>query len=229
MSPRFVRRSSWPAISQPALEDDPLPTVGAFFVPWHAAPMASRPLIISGYDPAWPDRFRAISGSLRTSVGHDALRIDHIGSTSVPGLAAKDLIDIQITVQQLDVTDEWPEELLPGLVRRVGIRPDHIPAVASSDPADWAKRYWSNSQDLHVHVRADGRPNQRYPLLFRDYLRADGSAAASYGALKKALATVALDDWDIYYAVKDPACDLILAGAEQWAERVGWSPQPSDA
>ena len=191
--------------------------------------MAGRPLIISDYDPTWPERFREVAASLRASLKGDALRIDHIGSTSVPGLVAKDLIDIQITVGALDVADAWPGELLPGLVRRVGNLVDHIPAGAPDSPADWDKRYWSNSQDLHVHVRAAGRPNQRYPLLFRDYLRADPLAAASYGAVKRALATVAPDDWETYYEVKDPACDLILAGAEQWATLVGWSPPPSDA
>lgn len=194
----------------------------------HAAPMATRPLIISDYDSTWPDRFRQVATSLRTSVTGDALRIDHIGSTSVPGLAAKDVIDIQITVQKLEVAEAWPDELLPGLVRRVEILGDHVPAGASSDPADWDKRYWSNSGDLHVHLRADGRANQRYALLFRDYLRADPLAAGSYGAVKRALATVASDDWDTYYEVKDPACDLILAGAEHWAARAGWSPPPSD-
>ncbi len=189
--------------------------------------MASRPLIISDYDATWPDRFRQVAASLRTRVKGDALRIDHIGSTSVPGLVAKDVIDIQITVRQLDVADAWPDVLLPGLVRHVGDLADHIPAGATRDPADWDKRSWSNS-DLHVHVRADGRPNQRYALLFRDYLRADPIAAVSYGAVKQALATVAPDDWDTYYEVKDPACDLILAGAEQWAVCVGWSPPPSD-
>jgi GrpB-like predicted nucleotidyltransferase (UPF0157 family) len=177
----------------------------------------------------WPDRFRQVAASLRAGVKDDALRIDHIGSTSVPGLVAKDVIDVQITVQELDVADVWPSELLPGLVRHMGNLVDHVPAGASSDPADWDKRYWSNLQDLHVHVRTDGRPNQRYPLLFRDYLRADPLAAASYGAVKRALVTVAPDDWGAYYEVKDPACDLIFAGAEQWAARVGWSPPPSDA
>jgi GrpB-like predicted nucleotidyltransferase (UPF0157 family) len=191
--------------------------------------MANRPLIISDYDQTWPDRFRQVATLLRSTVESDALRIDHIGSTSVPGLPAKDLIDIQITVRQFDIADLWQDELLPGLVRRSRNQIDHIPAGGSSDPAGWEKRYWSNSQDLHVHVRADGRPNQRYPLLFRDYLRADPLAAASYGAVKRALVSAAPDDRDAYYEVKDPACDLILAGAEHWAARVGWSPAPSDA
>lgn len=191
--------------------------------------MAQERLVISDYDPTWPDRFREIGTGLRERVGDDALRIDHIGSTSVRGLAAKDVIDVQITVEELAVADAWPHELLPGLLRRVGNLADHVPASGSGDPADWDKRYWSNSKNVHVHVRANGRPNQRYALLFRDYLRADPLAAASYGALKQALATAAPDDWDTYYEVKDPACDLILAGAEQWAARVAWAYPPSDA
>ena len=191
--------------------------------------MAHRPLIISDYDPRWPQRFGEIASSLRTTLAGDAVRIDHIGSTAVPGLAAKDLIDVQVTVDRLDVADGWPDELLPGVIHRADNTSDHIPPGMSNDPASWEKRYWSKPRDLHVHVRVAGCPNQRYPLLFRDYLRADPRAAAAYDAIKRALAAAAPDDWAIYYEVKDPVCDLILAGAEQWAERLGWSPPPSDA
>ena len=78
-------------------------------------------------------------------------------------------------------------------------------------------------------MRGQGRRNQRYALLFRDYLRADAAAAGAYGELKRALAAVALDDWDAYYAVKDPACDLIMAAAERWAVQTSWEPPPADA
>ena len=75
---------------------------------------------------------------------------------------------------------------------------------------------------MNVHVRELGRLNQRYASLFRDYLRADRAAADSYGELKGALAVAARGDWDMYYAVKDPACDLIIVGAEEWALRTAW-------
>ena len=165
---------------------------------------------------------------LAAAVGHRTLRIDHIGSTSVPGLDAKDVIDVQLTVERLEDADAWPDELLPGLVRRPADR-DHVPPGATQDPAEWQKRMWSQRQAAHVHVREAGRANQRYPLLFRDYLRADPRAAAAYAAVKRALASVVPDDFDSYYAVKDPACDLIIAGAEHWAARTGWAPSASDA
>lgn len=158
-----------------------------------------------------------------------ALRIDHIGSTSVPGLGAKDVIDIQVTAGTQQETDSWPDELLPGILRHPSIDRDHVPPGAPPDAPDWAKRLWSQHQAVHVHVRVAGRPNQRYPLLFRDYLRADPRAAAAYETLKRALFELAPNDWDAYYAVKDPACDLIIAGAEQWAARTGWALGPSDA
>ena len=82
---------------------------------------------------------------------------------------------------------------------------------------------------MHVHVRENGRLNQRYALLFRDYLRAAPTAAAAYGELKRALATSLPNDRDAYTAVKDHACDLIIAGAEQWADRTGWSVHAPDA
>ena len=188
---------------------------------------APKQLVITDYDPRWPHRFVKVASDLRERVGDDALRIDHIGSTSVPGLAAKDLIDVQITVTRLGVADLWPDELLPGLVRR-DVAGDHVPAALPGEPGDWEKRYWSRPGEIHVHVRADGRPNQRYPLLFRDYLRDDALAARSYAAVKRALVAIAPDDWDAYYDVKDPACDLILAGAEHWAVRTAWVPPPSD-
>ena len=58
---------------------------------------------------------------------------------------------------------------------------------------------------------------------------ADAAAAGAYAQLKRALAEAAPDDWDAYYLVKDPACDLIVAAAEQWAARTAWTPPPPDA
>lgn len=125
------------------------------------AAAARKPLVIADYDPAWPERFVAIALSLRAALGDDALRIDHIGSTAVHGLPAKDLIDVQVTVRDLTVADGWDDELLPGLIRREAVTADHVPPGATADPREWMKRYWSNRQTLHLHVREQGRSNQR--------------------------------------------------------------------
>src|SRR3982750_2205289 len=65
----------------------------------------SRPVVIVAYEHRWPQEFRRIAGSIREAVGTAALRVDHIGSTAVPGLGAKDVIDVQVTVAELDETD----------------------------------------------------------------------------------------------------------------------------
>jgi len=191
--------------------------------------VSGEPLVITDYRSDWPERFRIVAASLRQQLGQEALRIDHIGSTAVRGLAAKDLIDVQVTVRSLADADQWDDQLVAGLVRRPDHSVDHLPAGAPDDPREWAKRYWSDRRSVHLHVREEGRLNQRYALVFRDYLRADASAAGAYGELKRALASAAPGDWSAYYAVKDPACDLIIAAAEQWASRVGWEAPPTDA
>lgn len=189
--------------------------------------MAGSPLIISDCDPIRPDRFRQLAVQLRVSVGVDALGVDHIGSTSLPGLVAKDVIDIQITVHELGVADGWPDELLPGLVRRVGKLADHIPAGASIDGADWDKRYWSNSKDLHVHVWGWGGRISSTRSCSVTTSELTLLQPVPMGRSSKRSGPPP-DDWGTYNAVKDPACDLILAGAEQWAARIGWSVPPGD-
>jgi len=178
------------------------------------------------YIPEWPAEYSRLAAALREGLGDLALRVDHIGSTSVPGLASKDLIDIQVTVRAL--TPELEAALAKlGYTRRTDITADHRPPLACGPEEDWKKWYFLPSPEqrpTHLHVRIQGRPNQRYALLFRDYLRARPAAAQAYALVKQALARLHPDDKKAYYAVKDPACDLIIAAAEEWAAAVHWQP-----
>ena len=84
---------------------------------------------------------------------------------------------------------------------------------------------------MHVHVREIGRRNQRYALLFRDYLQANAHARDSYGQYKMLLSEhvgVASGPGGTgpYLTLKDPVLDLIADAAEKWAAEVGWTPQP---
>lgn len=79
----------------------------------------------------------------------------------------------------------------------------------------------------NLHARVQGRPNQIYPLLFRDYLRAHPTAAAAYGVVKIQLAQLLPDDPDVYYAIKNPVCDVITGAAQEWAKLIGWEMEPS--
>ncbi len=178
----------------------------------------------------WPDEFREIAQPLRRALGDLALRIDHIGSTAVPGLVAKDVIDIQITVRDLQLQVEVSLNRL-GYSRLRDILSDHVPPGQPLKAAEWAKwlfRPPQGQRPANLHVRVAGRLNQRYPLLFRDYLRSHPAATEAYARVKSALARLHPNDMDAYYDIKDPVCDIILGAAEAWAASIGWVAGPSD-
>ncbi len=181
------------------------------------------------YHKSWPAEFMAIGSTLRRGLGDLALRIDHIGSTSVPGLASKDVIDIQVTVARLSEEADQAMQSM-GFFRRNEISFDHKPALAGGTDDDWVKWYYNEQpgkRHAHIHMRVAGRLNQHYPLLFRDYLRTHPATVEAYAELKRRLAEY-LADPDTYPDVKDPAVDLIYLAAEDWAAAVGWVTGPSD-
>jgi GrpB-like predicted nucleotidyltransferase (UPF0157 family) len=178
-------------------------------------------------DPGWAEEFERIAAEIRAAAGDRLERVDHIGSTSVPGLPAKDVIDVQVTVAAWDAVGATLDLLArAGWTVRPDIGRDHAVPGFPDDPDLWTKGYArerAGDRSIHVHVRVAGRPNQRYALLFRDYLRAHPDAVAAYGELKRRLAPLAPDS-ATYADTKDPACDLIYLAAEAWASQVGWDP-----
>ncbi|BBB89554.1 MAG TPA: GrpB family protein [Methylomusa anaerophila] len=196
-------------------------------------------IAIIPYKESWAEEFKKIGAILRNALGELAVRIDHIGSTSVPGLAAKDIIDIQLTVQSFESFSAVQTAIeSAGYVLQPEIVFDHCPAYHGPsgtyppDP-DWEKRYFRSSteqRNTHLHVRVIGRPNQRYALLFRDYLRSHLKAANAYAEVKRRLAKYHGCDSDrmVYVEIKDPICDIIMSAAEEWASGSGWQPGPTD-
>jgi GrpB-like predicted nucleotidyltransferase (UPF0157 family) len=185
---------------------------------------------IETYSDSWPDEFRVFANGLREILGDLALRIDHIGSTSVPGLAAKDVIDVQVTVGEL--SDSIISVLTDaGYIHCDWIFGDHIPPGGDPDESRWSKRVFKEIEGMrrvNFHLRPAGQPNQRYPILFRDYLRAHPAATEAYAQVKVALARLHPEDMDAYYDVKDPVCDIIMEGAEAWVKKTNWEQGPSD-
>jgi GrpB-like predicted nucleotidyltransferase (UPF0157 family) len=192
--------------------------------------MTDELITIEPYNPAWQDEFRTIGEVLRKALGDLALRIDHIGSTAVPGLGAKDRIDIQITVKSLEPAVELALNQV-GYTRIKYLTGDHIPPGYAGGEGDWVKWVFEPPTDqrpTNVHIRMNGKPNQRYALLFRDYLRAHPDIAEAYYRVKKALAHYYAEDKDAYYDVKDPVFDIIMGGAELWAAGTNWHIGPTD-
>ena len=183
---------------------------------------------IAPYSERWPDAFLAIAKRIRDALGPAALRIDHIGSTAVPGLPAKNVIDVQVAVADLGAADA---------LAAAGFRPceriavDHCPPGNDGSAEQWTKRLFTEADGerrANIHVRVEGRANQRYALLFRDYLRTHSQTTEAYAELKRRLAAH-MPDTATYADVKDPAVDLIALAADDWAAATGWQPGPSDA
>jgi len=185
---------------------------------------------IEPYDPTWPDQFKEIGQQLRAALGTKVFKIHHIGSTAVPDLPAKDVIDIQATVSSL--SDELLASIKElGYVHCDWITQDHVPPGGPPELPNWQKWVFKEPKGMrrvNFHVRVSGKPNQRYPLLCRDYLRTHPGVAAAYAKAKEALAKLHPDDADAYYSVKDPIFDIIMGGAEVWAKATHWTEPPSD-
>lgn len=165
-------------------------------------------------DPNWAAQAARAAARLRTTCGHRAVRVDHIGSTAVPGMDGRDIIDLQVTVASLEVADELAADL-----RNAGYpRVPSITADRSFDGSDslWPKRFHASAdpgRPTHVHLRVDGEPNQRFALLFVDWLSANPGVRADYLDIKRNGAIV---QW----------LDDAYPRAWQWAGSTVWSPKP---
>lgn len=194
------------------------------------------PTQLMSADPTWPDQAQRILARLRTTCGHRATRVDHIGSTAVAGLDAKDVIDVQVTVESLAMADELAESLLSaGYPRKEAItadsgKPDARSTVAefdhTDDPVLWQKRFHASADPgraTNVHIRVEGWPNQQFALLFPAWLSADAEARADYLAIKRdAERAAAGGDIDAYCDVKEPWFDTAYRRAWAWADDTGW-------
>ena len=184
-------------------------------------------IIISKYNPKWAGEFKRIKSSLHAILGDLALRIDHIGSTSVPGLGAKDVIDVQITVKELN--NQIRQTLENAGYQYSGtIAHDHVPQGENDHPKLWEKFFFNEPEGqrrANIHIRVDGKPNQIYPLLFRDYLRAHPNSAKTVELIKREIAKRHATDLEAYYDIKDPVYDLIWDAALEWSRYTGWKPE----
>jgi dephospho-CoA kinase len=199
--------------------------------------IARAPARLVQADPSWPDQAQRIVNRLKTTCGHRALRVDHIGSTAVPDYDAKDVIDIQVTVESLAVADELAEPLLAaGYPRLEHITEDVVKTDARStvghydhngDPALWHKRFHASAdpgRPTNVHIRVDGWPNQQFALLFVDWLKANPGVRADYLDVKRAADSSGGGDTARYVTAKEPWFLDGYRRAWEWADSIGWRP-----
>lgn len=198
-------------------------------------PAHTKPAVVP-YDPSWPDQARRIVARLNTACGHRAVRIDHIGSTAVPGMDAKDVIDIQVTVKSLADADELEDALKAAGYVRLPIttdvgKPDARSTVGdfdrSNDESLWQKRVHCSAdpgRPTNVHIRVDGWPGQQFALLFVDWVRANPGVQADYLSLKRRVAGEGHVSVGAYAEAKEPWFLDAYRRAWEWADATGWRP-----
>lgn len=161
------------------------------------------------YDPHWPAAFEAEAFRIRRALGAIALRVDHHGSTAVPGLAAKPIIDIQISVGNLQPLSTFGSPLATIGYSHVA-HPDDAFCPFFHRPALWPHTH-------HVHVVVSGSPEERRTLAFRDYLRDHVNAASEYQRLKHDLAAQLIgadpESRETYARAKTDVVERIVAEA----------------
>jgi GrpB-like predicted nucleotidyltransferase (UPF0157 family) len=150
------------------------------------------PIVIVDYDPEWPRAFKAIRDRAAAAVGEVAVAIEHVGSTAVPGLAAKPVIDLVVVVEPEDVQRAVERLVAIGYVHRgnLGVEGREAFSAPEDDPRH------------HLYVSPTDSEELRAQLAFRDRLRRDRALAAEYVALKRDLAVTFRDDRPGYTEAK---------------------------
>lgn len=167
-----------------------------------------RRIEIVAYDPCWPEAFRTHAQLIATALGETALQIEHIGSTAVPGLNAKAVIDILLVVaNSADEPSYLPAMLAAGYELRVR-EPDFHEHRMLRTPA----------RDAHIHVFSSGAPEIERYLVFRDRLRNNAEDRGSYESTKRRLAAQPWPDMNAYAEAKTETIESILAAARVEAE-----------
>lgn len=163
----------------------------------------TRPVVIAPYNPQWPELYAALELRIRQAVQGHALGVEHIGSTSVPGLAAKPIIDVLLTVAEVaDESRYLPQLEGAGLVLRVR-EPGH-------------RMFRTPGRDVHLHVFNPEDPAVPAYLDLRDWLRVDARDRELYAATKRALAQRQWPDMNYYAEAKTDVIMGILSRARLW-------------
>jgi GrpB-like predicted nucleotidyltransferase (UPF0157 family) len=163
-----------------------------------------RELILVDYVPKWATRFASERVRILEALGEVARRVEHVGSTAVPGLAAKPIVDILVAVDDPD-DEEGYLDAMEATGYELGVRePGH-------------RMFRTPERDVHVHVWKAGSEDERRHLLFRDWLRRAPDDRALYESVKRRFVGERFTDMNYYARAKGPVIAQIMRRAETWA------------
>jgi GrpB-like predicted nucleotidyltransferase (UPF0157 family) len=164
---------------------------------------------IVGYDPAWPALADAELRRIEAALGEVAVRLEHVGSTAVPGLAAKPILDLQLSVAAIEAQEPYVAPL-----ERLGYL--FVPKLGPPDHHFFAKPP-ERPRTHHLHVCEAGSKHELRHLAVRDFLRSHADEAARYAALKRDLVARHPQDRLAYIDGKDEYMTALEARALGWA------------
>lgn len=163
----------------------------------------NHPIVLVSYDANWPDRFEKHAQRIRAALGAAVIQVEHIGSTAVPGLAAKPIVDILLVVQDSS------------------FEPDYLPALEQAGyqlrvrEPDWHEHRMLRTpdRDTQIHIFSTGCPEISRHLIFRDRLRENAADRDEYEQTKRALAGQEWTDTNAYSRAKTDVIERIIAAA----------------
>lgn len=171
--------------------------------------MMQRKVRVVQHDPSWADAFEAEAAALRSVLGEEVVAVHHVGSTAIPGISAKPIIDILLEVREVERLDELG------------------PAMAGLGYEAWGefgipgRRYFDKHVDArgthHVHAFTTGNPELERHLAFRNYMISHPEDARAYGRLKEELANRFPTDRESYVDGKDAFIKEMEKKALAWS------------
>jgi GrpB-like predicted nucleotidyltransferase (UPF0157 family) len=182
----------------------------------------ARGLAVLAYDRSWPGDFAVLARRIQEALGPVAVRVSHVGSTSVPGLAGKDCIDVQVEVRALD------EDPITGFFGNIDfrLRPEPWNRFEPTPGGPSPKLVFAppeGERASNIHVVEAASEAARRKLLFRDFLRANDTARNAWSDFKQRLAAMAADIYQYGQAKAGPT-EILLIAAESWAGQTQWAP-----
>lgn len=168
-----------------------------------------RQIKVVPHGPNWSKVFKAEADELAAIFGHEVVAIHHIGSTAIPGISAKPIIDVLVEVHDIQKIDDFDEEMI-----KLGYQPKGEFGIPE-------RRFFIKGDDVnrthHIHMFQAGHPRVERHLNFRDYMIAHPEEGQAYSRLKEELARRFPEDIEGYMAGKDGFIKGIESKAQTWA------------
>lgn len=173
----------------------------------------NSPIQLVEYQSDWPKAYIKIADKIVVALGRLIIAVEHVGSTAIPQMPAKDIIDLQVGVKDFSNIELIHTRLAPlGFTFVPQIKQDHVPFKDFDEFEEgYEKRFFKGDIEgraCNLHLRQFGDKNWNFALQFRDFLRNNHKAATAYRQVKERMRDAKLNGQD-YCLIKDPVCDLI--------------------